>query len=92
MKMVGWTDEDIPEILISNTLQKETDTSSGILLTFSAIGLYEPVYHWITILSSQFGFLQSYAGTPSTRQPTQPRATDATRAFESQLTNYLGTL
>ena len=42
MKMVGWTDEEMPEILISNTLQKETDTSSGILLTFSAIGLYEP--------------------------------------------------
>ena len=91
MKMVGWTDEDMPEILISNTLQKETDTSSGILLTFSAIGLYEPVYHRITILRSQLGSLQSYAGTLLHEAAhAASGATDATRAFESQLTDYLG--
>jgi len=93
MKMVGWTDEDMPEILISNTLQKETDTSTGILLTFSAIGLYEPVYHRITILRSQLGSLQSYAGTLLHEAAhAASGATDATRAFESQLTEYLGVL
>ena len=93
MKMVGWTDEDMPEILISNTLQKETDTSSGILLTFSAIGLYEPAYHRITILRSQLASLQSYAATLLHEAAhAASGATDATRAFESQLTEYLGVL
>ena len=93
MKMVGWTDEDMPDILISNTLQKETDTSSGILLTFSAIGLYEPAYHRITILRSQLASLQSYAGTLLHEAAhAASGATDATRAFESQLTEYLGVL
>ncbi len=91
MKTVGWTDEDMPEILISNTLQKEIDTSSGFLRTFSAVGIYEPGHHRITILRSQLSSLQSYAGTLLHEAAhAASGATDATRAFESQLTDYLG--
>lgn len=93
MKMVGWTDEDMPEILISNTLQKEIDTSTGFLRTYSAVGTYEPGHHRITILRSQLASLQSYAGTLLHEAAhAASGATDATRAFESQLTNYLGIL
>ena len=93
MKMVGWTDEDMPEILISNTLQKEIDTSSGFLRTYSAVGIYEPGHHRITILRSQLASHQSYAGTLLHEAAhAASGATDATRAFESQLTNYLGIL
>ena len=63
MKMVGWTDDDMPEILISKTLQKESDTSLGFMQVFSAVGLYEPGHDRITILRSQLGSLKSYAGT-----------------------------
>ena len=93
MKMVGWTDDDMPEILISNTLQKESDTSLGFMQVFSAVGLYEPGHDRITILRSQLGSLKSYAGTLLHEAAhAASGATDATRNFESKLTEYLGIL
>jgi len=93
MKMVGWTDDDMPEILISNTLQKESDTSLGFMQVFSAIGLYESMHDRITILRSQLGSLESYAGTLLHEAAhAASGASDATRNFESKLTEYLGIL
>lgn len=93
MKMVGWNDDNMPEILISKTLQKESDTSLGFMQVFSAVGLYEPAHDRITILRSQLGSLKSYSGTLLHEAAhAASGATDATRNFESKLTEYLGIL
>lgn len=92
MEMVGWDeDDDIPEVLISNKLQKESDSSLGYMQMFSAVGIYEPLYNRITILRSQLQSLSSYAGTLLHEcGHASSGARDASRLFESELTDYLG--
>ena len=91
MRMVGWEDDDdIPEVLISRTLQKESDFSLGYMQIFSAVGIYEPDLNRITILRSQLQSLNFYAGTLLHELAhASSGASDTSRLFESELTDYL---
>ena len=90
LMFVGWSDETLPSIRISNTLNREIDQSSGGLVTLEAVGLYSPLMG-IVILRSQLQSLVSFAGTLLHEAAhASSGATDATRKFEQELTSYLG--
>ena len=89
LEFVGWSDEK-PSIRISETLQNEIDSSSGSMVTFSAVGIYSPVLG-IIIKRSQLNSLSSYASVLLHEAAhASSGATDVTRAFETELTEYLG--
>ena len=91
LELVGWTDETMPKVQISKTLQKERDLSSGSLVTIEAVGLYQPLLGLITIHRRQLESLATYASTLLHEAAhASSGASDATRAFESELTKYLG--
>lgn len=81
----------MPEVRISETLQNERDLSSGSLVTIAAVGLWQPSSGIITIHRNQLISLASYASTLLHEAAhASSGATDATREFETQLTQYLG--
>lgn len=91
LELVGWNAETMPKVRISKTLQKERDLSSGSLVTVEAVGLYEPLFGLITIHRGQLESLATYASTLLHEAAhASSGASDATRAFESELTKYLG--
>jgi len=91
LELVGWNDETMPKVRISKTLQKERDLSSGSLVTVEAVGLYQPLLGLITIHRGQLESLATYASTLLHEAAhASSGASDATRAFESELTKYLG--
>ena len=71
--MVGWTDEDMPEILISNTLQKETDTSTGFLGHYSAIGLMSQYITELQFLEASLARFNHMLELYFMKQPMQPQ-------------------
>lgn len=91
LELVGWTEEKMPEVRISETLQNERDLSSGSLVAIAAVGLWQPSLNTITIHRNQLSSLASYASTLLHEAAhASSGATDATRKFETQLTQYLG--
>ena len=85
----------MPEVRISETLQRERDLSSGSLVTIAAVGLWQPslcgTTGIITIHRMELRSLASYASTLLHEAAhASSGATDATRAFETELTQYLG--
>ena len=90
LQLVGWTEEGMPQVRISEGLQRERDYSSGSLITVAAVGLYQPLLG-IIIHRVQLESLATYASTLLHEAAhASSGATDATRAFENQLTAYLG--
>jgi len=90
LELVGWTEDEMPQVRISETLQREQDSSSGSLVTVAAIGVYNPLMG-IIIHRGQLSSLADYASTLLHEAAhASSGATDATRAFESELTKYLG--
>ena len=90
LQLVGWTEEEMPKVTISETLQKERDYTSGTLITVAAVGLCHPLLG-IIIHRVQLESLATYASTLLHEAAhASSGATDATRAFESELTKYLG--
>lgn len=90
LQLVGWTEERIPQVRISETLQRERDYSSGSLITIAAVGLFHPLLG-IIIHRVQLESLATYASTLLHEAAhASSGATDATRAFEKELTTYLG--
>ena len=91
--LVGWSEEDIPEVLISETMQPEAgrDLESGFTIVIEAVGLWQLATRTITIKRSQLSSLSEYAATLLHEAAhASSGATDATREFESELTQYLG--
>ena len=90
LELVGWTKDSIPQVRISETLQKEQDSSSGFLRTFDAVGVWQPLMG-IIIHRGQLKSLAAYASTLLHEAAhASSGASDATRVFESELTDYLG--
>ena len=91
MELVGWTKDGMPQVRISKTLQREQDSSSGVLKTFDAVGLWRPLHCQIVIHRGQLRSLADYASTLLHEAAhASSGADDATRAFETELTQYLG--
>jgi hypothetical protein len=91
--LVGWSEGDFPKVLISETMQPETgrDLGTGITVVIEAVGLWQPGISTITIKRSQLSSLHTYAATLLHEAAhASSGATDATRRFESELTQYLG--
>ena len=91
--LVGWSERDIPKVLISETMRPEAgrDLGSGVTIIFDALGLWQGATRTITIKRSQLSSLSEYAATLLHEAAhASSGATDATRLFESELTNYLG--
>ena len=87
---VGWSEDDIPPVRISETLQNEIDSSSGSIVTLTAVGVYSPVLG-IIIKRSELSSFSSYASVLLHEAAhASSGATDATRCFETELTQYLG--
>ena len=87
---VGWSSDDLPPVRISETLQNEIDSSSGSIITLAAIGVYSPLLG-IIIKRSQLSSFSSYASVLLHEAAhASSGATDATRRFETELTQYLG--
>jgi len=67
------------------------DLGSGVTIIFDALGLWQGATRTITIKRSQLSSLSEYAATLLHEAAhASSGATDATREFESELTNYLG--
>ncbi len=93
LALVGWSEEECPEVLISETMQPETgkDQGTGVTVLIEAVGLYRPLVGTITIKRSQLESLHSYASTLLHEAAhASSGATDATRRFETELTEYMG--
>ena len=83
-------DEDMPRVRISETIQNERDFSNGALTLVMAVGVYDPE-HGIVIHRMQLDCMEEYAGTLLHEAAhATSGAGDATRAFETELTNFLG--
>ena len=93
LALVGWSGEGHPKVLISETMQPETgkDKFTGGTVVFEAVGLWQPLIGTITIKRSQLASIHSYAATLLHEAAhASSGATDATRRFETELTQYLG--
>ena len=91
--LVGWSEGDIPKVLISETMQPEAgrDNGTGITIVIEAVGVWQEATRTITIKRSQLSSLPEYAATLLHEAAhASSGATDATRRFESELTQYLG--
>jgi hypothetical protein len=91
--LVGWSEGDIPKVLISETMQPEAGRDVGGLFTIviEAVGIWQQATNTITIKRSQLSSLSEYAATLLHEAAhASSGATDATREFELELTNYLG--
>ncbi len=91
--LVGWSEGDIPKVLISETMQPEAGGDAGGLFTIviEAVGIWQQATNTITIKRSQLSSLSEYAATLLHEAAhASSGATDATREFELELTNYLG--
>ena len=91
--LVGWSEGDIPKVLISETIQPEAgrDIGTGITIVIEAVGVWQVATRTITIKRSQLSSLPEYAATLLHEAAhASSGATDATRRFESELTQYLG--
>lgn len=87
---VGWSADERPSVRISNTLQNEIDSTSGSIVTLKAIGVYSPSFG-IIIKRSELSSFSSYASVLLHEAAhASSGATDATRRFETELTEYLG--
>jgi len=92
LALVGWKD-DLPTVLISETMQKETDISreNGIIISVQAVGLWQPLLKTITIKRSELCSLSNYAGILLHEAAhASSGASDVTRRFENELTSYIG--
>jgi hypothetical protein len=91
LELVGWTNGTIPRIRISETMQNERDLTQGSMQVFSAVGLWVPHSREIIIKRDQLFSLSLYASILLHEAAhASSGASDATRAFESELTGYLG--
>ena len=90
LRLVGFDDDDMPSVRISETIQNERDFSNGALTLVSAVGVYSSE-HGIVIHRMQLDCMEEYAGTLLHEAAhATSGAGDATRAFETELTDYLG--
>ena len=90
LQLVVSDDEDMPRVRISETIQNERDFSNGALTLVMAVGVYDPE-HGIVIHRMQLDCMEAYAGTLLHEAAhATSGAGDATRAFETELTNFLG--
>ena len=80
-----------PEVRISETMRPESDSSTGRLVLHDALGCWDPVSGTITIRRDQLASLSTYSAVLLHEAAhASSGATDATRDFENELTDYLG--
>ena len=90
LRLVGFDDDDMPSVRISETIQNERDFSNGALTLVTAVGVHSSE-HGIVIHRMQLDCMEEYAGTLLHEAAhATSGAGDATRAFETELTDYLG--
>ena len=89
LDLVGWSNQR-PPVRISETMRPETDASAGNLVLHDARGCYS-ILNGIIIKRSELASLERYASVLLHEAAhASSGATDATREFESELTEYLG--
>ena len=89
LDLVEWSTQR-PPVRISETMRPETDASAGNLVLHDALGCYSPLMG-IIIKRSELSSLKQYASVLLHEAAhASSGATDATREFESELTEYLG--
>lgn len=89
LDLVEWSTQR-PPVRISETMRPETDASAGNLVLHDALGCYSPLMG-IIIKRSELTSLKQYASVLLHEAAhASSGATDATREFESELTEYLG--
>ena len=89
LDLVGWSNQR-PPVRISETMRPETDASAGNLVLHDALGCYSQL-NGIIIKRSELASLNRYASVLLHEAAhASSGATDATREFESELTEYLG--
>ena len=89
LDLVGWV-EDRPSVRISETMRPESDSRNGVLVLHDAVGCYS-LLSGIIIKRSQLESLDLFASTLLHEAAhASSGATDATRDFENELTEYLG--
>ena len=90
LDIVGWGVADRPSVRISKTMRPESDSSTGRLVLHDAAGCYS-LLNGIIIRRDQLASLSTYAAVLLHEAAhASSGATDATREFENELTNYLG--
>jgi len=90
LDLVGWSKSERPSVRISETMRRETDTSTGSLVMHDAAGTYS-LANGIIILRTKLSSLSDYASILLHEAAhASSGATDATRDFENKLTQYLG--
>ena len=90
LDIVGWVVADRPSVRISETMRPESDSSTGRLVLHDAAGCYSYA-SGIIIRRDQLASLSTYAAVLLHEAAhASSGATDATRDFENELTNYLG--
>tara|TARA_B100001778_G_C18574469_1_gene624219 strand:- start:709 stop:1767 length:1059 start_codon:yes stop_codon:yes gene_type:complete len=90
LEIVGWGVADHPSVRISETMRPESDSSTGRLVLHDAAGCYSYA-SGIIIRRDQLASLSTYAAVLLHEAAhASSGATDATRDFENELTNYLG--
>ena len=90
LALVGWR-SNRPQVFISETMRKESDSSAGSLVLHDAAGCYNPGLNRIVIKRSGLASLSAYAAILLHESAhASSGATDATRDFENELTEYLG--
>ena len=90
LDIVGWGVADRPSVRISKTMRPESDSSTGRLVLHDAAGCYS-LLNGIIIRRDQLVSLSTYAAVLLHEAAhASSGATDATREFENELTNYLG--
>ncbi len=89
LDLVNWGSER-PLVRISETMRPESDTSAGKLVLHDALGCYS-MLQGIIVKRSELASLNRYASVLLHEAAhASSGATDATREFESELTEYLG--